>query len=162
VTRDDRPTASNGFATHERRAALARAAFAVELDNAVTVTRQGTRKLVPFVYGVVVFGALLGIVAMARLTRRPSTALVRITLVPSADRQGDGSTSLGSRFRATIFRPIFRGLAFALARIALQRFAASPRLTAGASVNALTAAAVEALSLLQEGQSRPHSLRGRG
>jgi hypothetical protein len=131
---------------HERRAALARRAFAVELDNVASVAQQSTRKLVPFVYGVVVFGALLGIVAVARLTRRPTTALVRVTLAPA------------SRPSALLSRSLFRGsvvpgLALALVRFALQRLATSPRVTMGPAMRALTAAASDAAATYQNGRN---------
>jgi hypothetical protein len=134
VARDDRSHPLSLF-EHERRALLARRAFALELDNVSTAAQRSTRKLLPLVYGVAAFGALLGIVAIARLTRKTPTALVRISLPRT-------SAPTRSPFMETVLRgPITRGLARSLARVALRRLASSRRLGMGPFVPLLTSAA---------------------
>jgi hypothetical protein len=109
----------------------------------------------PFVYGVAVFGALLGIVAIARLTRRPLAPLVRISVPPAPARPTP-------RFLDALLRgPVGRGVARALARIALRRLAASPRLTEGTLLPVLASAA-SALSNLNGGSDRSFSEQRRG
>jgi hypothetical protein len=154
-------TSSNSISEHEQRAALARRAFTVELDNAATVTgesvRQSARRLVPFVYGAVFFGALLGIVAVARLTRPRPQALVKITLPPAAPPRARSPLVEG-----LLRGPLLRATAFAVARLVLRRLAASPRLSAGPLLPALTSAALSSLASLQNGDERAFSSGRRG
>lgn len=152
MARDERAR-STGFDEHERRAALARRTFARELDAAVTTTQRSTRKLVPLIYGLAAFGALLAVIAVVRLTRKPVPALVRITLPPPVP-------TARSRFLETVLRaPLDRGTLLAFARFALQRLAAKERQGVHGLLPVLSS--VAASSLADFGRQRDIAPRGR-
>jgi hypothetical protein len=155
VARDERAR-WNGFDDHERRAALARRTFALELDRAVTTTQRSTRKLVPVLYGLAAFGALLAVVAVVRLTRKPVPALVRVTLPPPPAPASPG-------FLQTLMRaPLDRGTLLAFARFALQRFAAMERRSLRGLLPALSSVAASSLTGLEQERERQLRARARG
>lgn len=151
MARNERLVRSDRIGEHERRAALARRTFALELDAATTAAQRSTRKVAPFLVGLAAFGALLAVVAVVRLTRRPTPALVRITIPPV-------EPPARARFLHTVLRaPLERGTLLMLARLALQRLVAKerdPRML----LPALSSLAGGSLTELQ----RDRLVRGRG
>jgi hypothetical protein len=156
VARDERATRSSSIGQHEWRAARARRTFALELDAAATATQRSTRKLVPFLYGIAALGALLAVVAVVRLTRRPTAALVRVTIQPPA-------TPARSGFLNAVLRaPLERGTLLTLARLALQRFAAMERGNVRALIPALSSVAAMSLAGLERERESDPAGRARG
>lgn len=154
MARDERATGSSSIGEHERRAALARRTFALELDAAATSTRRSTRKLVPLLYGLAALGAVLAVVAVVRLTRRPSTALMRITIPPAEP------SARSSFLRAVLRAPLERGTLLTLARLALQRFAAMERARVHPLLPALSSVAATSLAGLERERSLAPRARG--
>ena len=156
MARDERATWSNSIDEQERRAALARRTFALELDAAVTIAQRSTRKVVPFMYGLAALGALLAVVAVVRLTRRPSTALIRVTIPPAEP------PARSSFLRAMLRAPLERGMVLTLARLALQRFAAMDRGRAHPLLPALSSVAATSLAGVERQHQRNAGARARG
>jgi hypothetical protein len=155
VAREER-TGSSSIDEHERRAARTRRVFALELDAAATASQRSARKLVPFLYGLAALGALLALVAVVRLTRRPTAALVHVSIPPTAP-------PARSRFLNAVLRaPLERGTLLTLAQLALQRFAAMEPRKARALLPALSSVAASSLADLQRDQKRELAARGRG
>lgn len=145
MARDERATQSS-IGAHQRRAALARRRFALELDTAAIVTRRATRGFVPLLYGLAAFGALLAVVAVVRLTRKPVPALVRITIPPAPPAVAARSSVLNAVLRASLER----GALLTLARLALQRFAAKERQSLRGLLPALSSIAASSLARLDD------------
>jgi len=155
VARDDRARGSS-ILDHERRAALARRTFALELDAAAAAAQRSTRKLVPVLCGLAAFGALLAVVAVVRLTRKPAAALVRITIAPAVP-------APRSRFIDAILRaPLERGTLISLARLALQRLAARQQRSSQRLLPAVSSVAASSLADLERHRERDLGARGRG
>jgi hypothetical protein len=156
VARDERATWSSSIGEHERRAARARRTFALELDAAATATRRSTGKLVPFLYGLAAVGAVLAAIAVVRLTRKPTAALVRVTIPPAPP-------PARSRFLNAVLRaPLERGTLLTLARLALQRFAAMEPRNVHALIPALSSVAASSLAGLERDRDRNLAAGGRG
>lgn len=149
----ERQTISSIIGEHERRAAAARSTFALELDAASGAAQRSTRRLVPFLYGLAAFGALLAIVAVVRLTRKPAPALVRISIPPHEPPRRSGFLN------AVLRAPLERGTLLTLARLALQRFAAIERQRTHGLLPALSS--VAASSLAELGRDGAHDVPGR-
>jgi hypothetical protein len=102
----DKPAPIATLAASARRAALARQAFYDELELSVAHVERKAARALPIVCGLFACGALLGTLAIIRLTRRrPATlALIKVDIRPFPQRH-----------------PVLVAVASTLVRFALQR-----------------------------------------